>query len=196
MELILIRHGLPNHVVTNDGTPADPPLSLIGHQQSKLMAEWLETSALDRLYSSPMVRAMETAAPLSALKGIEIETRAGVAEYDQKASHYIPVEQLKEQDYERWREMMTGNVVGVDFPAFCNTVIATLNSIISENPGRRVAVVCHGGVINAWSAHVMGFEPRMFFNPNYTSISRYMAAGSGERSIVTLNEHTHLAGLK
>jgi probable phosphoglycerate mutase len=42
---------------------------------------------------------------------------------------------------------------------------------------------------------VLGMEARMFFNPNYTSISRYMAASSGERSIITINEHTHLRGL-
>jgi hypothetical protein len=34
---------------------------------------------------------------------------------------------------------------------------------------------------------------RMFFNPNYTSMSRFMVASSGEKSIITLNEHAHLA---
>ena len=78
---------------------------------------------------------------------------------------------------------------------FAAEVVSTLNDIVSGHRGQTVAVTCHGGVINAWTAHVLGISQRMFFNPNYTSISRYMAASSGERSIITINEHTHLKGL-
>ena len=60
--------------------------------------------------------------------------------------------------------------------------------LIAANTGRRIAVVCHGGVINAWAALVLGIEPRLFFDPRYTSINRFMAARSGERSLVSLNE--------
>lgn len=196
MELILIRHGLPERVMTDDGTPADPPLSETGHKQAQLMADWLGHQHLDRIYTSPMQRAYQTATPLSEKKNVELEVREGVAEYDRNADHYIPVEQLKEFDYDRWLRLMRGEVDHIDFPAFCDDVIATLNEIIEGNRGKSVAVVCHGGVINVWTAHVVGFEPRMFFNPNYTSISRFKAASSGERSIITLNEHAHLRPLE
>lgn len=82
--------------------------------------------------------------------------------------------------------------VDADFPEFARTVCNSLGEIVSQNKGKRVAVACHGGVINVWTAHVIGFEARMFFNPNYTSINRFMAASSGEMSVITLNEHTHL----
>lgn len=196
MELILIRHGLPERVETEDGTPADPPLSQTGHEQARLMAEWLKDTKIDHLYSSPMQRAHQTAAPLAQVKGLEPELREGVAEYDRHADHYIPVEELKKYDYDSWLRLMRGEVEHIDFPKFCQGVIDTLNEIISTHPGKTVAVTCHGGVVNVWTAHVMGMEPRMFFNPNYTSISRYMAASSGERSIITLNEHSHLRPLQ
>ena len=195
MELILIRHGLPERVETQDGTPADPPLSETGREQARRMADWLQDTTGDFLYSSPMQRALETAAPLSQNKSLTPELREGVAEFDRKASHYIPVEQLKRDDYESWQRLMGGEVSGVNFERFCADVVSTLNDIIAGHAGQTVAVTCHGGVINAWTAHVLGMEPRMFFNPNYTSISRYMAASSGERSIITINEHTHLRGL-
>ena len=195
MELILIRHGLPLQVETEDGTPADPPLSEVGHKQAQRMATWLEGEHIDHLYSSPMQRAVQTAAPLAALKGLEPVLRDGVAEYDRHADHYIPVEDLKKSDYDRWLRIMSGKVADINFPKFCVEVVTTLNEIIDSHRGKTVAVTCHGGVVNAWTAHVMGLEPRMFFNPNYTSISRYMGASSGERSIITLNEHTHLQGL-
>ena len=194
MELMLIRHGLPEKVINEDGSPANPPLSKTGLEQAQKVADWLVDHEIDRLYSSPMQRAFQTAEPLARLKELEIEIRDGVAEYDRESGHYIPVEQLKELDYERWRRLMDGNVDEVDFPDFCNGVISTIEEIIAENRGKKVAITCHGGVINVWTAHVIGFEPRMFFNPNYTSINRFMAASSGEKSVITLNEHFHLAG--
>ena len=123
---------------------------------------------------------------------LDIELREGVAEYDRKSDLYIPVEQLKELDYDRWKKLMTGEIVEADFPEFAKAVISALEAIIDENPGKRVAVACHGGVINVWTSHVIGFEPKMFFNPNYTSINRFMAASSGEKSVVSLNEYHHL----
>ena len=195
MELILIRHGLPERVETQDGTPADPPLSETGHEQARRMSDWLQDTAIDFLYSSPMRRAVETAAPLSQSKSLTPQLREGVAEFDRKASHYIPVEQLKQDDYESWQRLMRGETAGVDFDRFADEVVSTLNEIISGHRGQTVAVTCHGGVINAWTAHVLGMPQRMFFNPDYTSISRYMIASSGERTIITVNEHTHLKGL-
>jgi len=195
MELILIRHGLPTRVQNVSGEPADPPLSEVGLDQAERMALWMQRERIDRLYSSPMQRAFQTARPLSRELGLEIELEAGAAEYDQHSDTYIPVEHLKELDYERWRKLMRGEM-DTDFGAFSRTVIGTLERIVEDNPGRRVAVTCHGGVINVWSAHVIGFAPRLFFNPDYTSINRFMCARSGERSVITLNEAVHLRGVQ
>ncbi|MDH5738111.1 MAG: histidine phosphatase family protein [Gammaproteobacteria bacterium] len=191
MELILIRHGLPEKIINEDGSPADPPLSVTGHEQAAKMADWMQTEQIDRLYSSPMQRAYQTAEPLARMLSREIEVREGVAEYDQNAENYIPVEELKEVDYERWLRLMRGETE-VDFDEFAYRVISELEGIIADNQGKRVAVTCHGGVINVWAAHVVGFQPRLFFNPNYTSINRFMAASSGEKSVITLNEAYHL----
>lgn len=194
MELVLIRHGLPEKIINEDGAPANPPLSVVGHEQARKMAGWLAGESFDRLYSSPMQRAFQTAEPLARQAGLDIEICEGVAEYDQHAGHYIPVEQLKELDYPRWLKLMRGEMDDIDFPRFVTTVVASLEQIIADNKGKRVAVTCHGGVINVWAARVIGFAPRMFFNPNYTSISRFKASSSGDNSVITLNEHFHLQG--
>lgn len=192
MELILIRHGLPERIINEDGSPADPPLSETGLTQAEQVGRWLEREPIDRIYSSPMQRAFQTAEPLSRIKELDIEVRSGVAEFDQNAEHYIPVEQLKTLDYERWKALMRGEVDQADFPQFVSDVCTTIEEIVLENRGKRVAIMCHGGVINVWAAYVMGFEPRLFFNPTYTSINRFMAASSGEKTVITLNEHYHL----
>ncbi|MGD8418761.1 MAG: histidine phosphatase family protein [Pseudomonadales bacterium] len=191
MELILIRHGLPEHIENPEGTPADPPLSATGRLQAELVATWLQQESIDHLYSSPMRRAVETAEPLARAQGLGVDVRDGVAEYDRHADAYVPVEKLKEIDYDAWLKLMKGEV-DADFDAFSRLVIATLEEIVEGHPGRRVAVTCHGGVINVWTAHVIGFAPRLFFNPDYTSINRYQCARSGERSVITLNEAVHL----
>ena len=82
MEMLLIRHGLPVHTINRDGTPADPPLSEVGHQQAHLLSEWLKEERIDRIYSSPLRRARETADPLARRTGLEIELEARISEFD------------------------------------------------------------------------------------------------------------------
>lgn len=193
MELIVVRHGLPIRVVTDDGSPADPPLSEEGRQQAERLGEWLGDEAIDRLYVSPMKRALHTAEPVAARLGIEPVVEPGVAEYDQASSTYIPIEEIKKNDPERWREMMRiGWFSDVDPKVFRQGVVETMERIIADNAGGRVLIVCHGGVINSWAAHTLGVEQMFIFNPGYTSISRFMCSSRGHRSVLSLNETGHL----
>jgi probable phosphoglycerate mutase len=193
MELLLIRHGLPERIENDDGTPANPPLSPSGRDQAERVARWLEGVAIDAIYASPLERARQTAEPLARLRGIDVEIRDGVREYDADAEVYVPLEDLKAQDYDAWKRLVSGGYAPeVDFLAFHHTVIAAVEDIIASNPGRRVAVFCHGGVVNAWAAHVLGMKPQLFVDVRYTSINRFFAASSGERSLGSLNEAAHL----
>ena len=85
-----------------------------------------------------------------------------------------------------------GLTAGVDVVEFRATLVGALERIVAAYPGGRVAVVCHGGVINGWAAHVLGLESTLFFDPAYTSVSRFAAARTGERGLVSLNETAHL----
>ena len=69
-----------------------------------------------------------------------------------------------------------------------------LERLIAAHPSKNIAVFCHGGVINVWTAHILGMEPRLFFEPAYTSIHRYRCARGGQRNLVSLNEVAHLRG--
>ncbi len=187
MELILIRHGLPEKVVARQDGPADPELSPQGHDQAAATAAWLRDRQIDRLYSSPMRRAIQTAEPLSQLLNLDIEIREGVAEFDRDHHTYVPVEEFTREDFERVQAMMDGSDGG-GLPAFSRMVIDALTAIVAENAGKRVAVACHGGVVNMWASHVMGVEPRIFFVPDYASVSRFMIARNGAKSLLSLNE--------
>jgi 2,3-bisphosphoglycerate-dependent phosphoglycerate mutase len=193
MELILIRHALPLRVEKHDGTPADPGLSTTGIEQARRLARWMALEKLDALYSSPMNRAHLTAEFLAEIKGIEIKLEPGISEFDHQSPVYVPMEEMKAKDYDQWLKLVSGGFAErFNLLDFRKVVLSSLEKIIAQNSGRRVAVVCHGGIINIWAAHVLGIDKFLFFAPEYTSINRFLASGKGQRSVASLNETAHL----
>ena len=194
MELILVRHALPQRREVVDG-PADPELSTDGHAQAQHFAQYMALEHIDAIYTSPMKRAVQTAAPLAELKNLQPIVVEGVAEFDQHSNEYIPVEELKANNDPRWQEMVNGGW-GSDEPIdeFTTRVNDALNEIVRQNKGGKVVVTCHGGVINEYLSKVLGLQSGQFFYPNYTSIHRIAASSSGHRSILSVNETGHLRG--
>ena len=194
MEIVFVRHGLPLRIELETGI-ADPELAAEGHEQAAKMAAYLGVEDVEAVYVSPLRRALETARPLCKVLGLEAVVSEGVAEFDRNSREYVPVEELRATNDPRWEKLLRGEWDGVDEDPslFKARVVATVEDMIARHPGGRVVVVCHGGVINQYLAHVLGIETHVgFFYPKYTSIHRVMAARSGERSIVSINEASHL----
>jgi probable phosphoglycerate mutase len=192
--LILVRHALPIRREVADG-PADPELSDDGHRQAQLLADYLRHEPLDAIYSSPMKRAIQTAVPIAHVHGLVPVEIDGVAEWDRHSNEYIPVEELKASNDPRWQEMVAGGWNSdEDQSDFDTRVAESLEEIIGRHKGQRVLVSCHGGVINSFLARVLGLPGSQFFYPNYTSIHRIAASGGGHRSILSINETSHLRG--
>lgn len=196
MELLLIRHARPQRVVREHGR-ADPGLDALGHRQARALADWLAAETPTALYVSPLRRALETAAPLAGGCALEPRTHEGVAEWDRDDPVYIPVEELRAEAHPAWTAMRNGrwDELGVDAAAFRARVATALDGIAAAHPGERVAVVCHAGVINAYTAEVLGLERLLWFEPVYTSITRVLVDRSGRRSVHTVNESAHLRGV-
>jgi broad specificity phosphatase PhoE len=195
VQLLLIRHAEPIKVLDPDG-PADPPLHGRGHEQSRRLAAWLAAEPLHEVVSSPMQRAQQTATPIAFAHGLDIVIDGELAEFDREASEYVPYEELKATQDPRFVAMALDRLadLAVDPVTFQAGVVAAMERVIAANPGQTVAVVCHGGVINAYTAHVAGTSRLLWFETAYTSISRMAASRGGHRSIVTLNETPHLRG--
>ncbi len=191
-----MRHALPLRT-TRVGERADPELSEAGHEQAQRLGDYLASEQFDALYSSPMQRARQTAAPLSGRLGIDVTVIDDLAEWGSEATEYIPVEELKAADDPRWFELRAGVMqdASEDLLAFSLRVANAVEALVDAHPAQRIAVVCHAMVINVYLSRVLGLaDSAAFFAPNYTSIHRVAAARSGERSIVTLNETAHLRG--
>ena len=194
MELILVRHALPVRRENTPG-PADPELSDDGHSQARLLADYLALEHIDAIYTSPLVRARQTADPLCARTSLVAALEEGVAEWDRHSSEYIPVEELKATNDPRWQEIVSGVWSSEEDPEdFHDRVLDSIESIVAGHRGQKVVVACHGGVINEYLAHVLGLSQRQFFYPNYTSIHRIAASSSGARSVLSINETSHLRG--
>ena len=195
MELLLIRHALPVRVELTEG-PADPPLAELGHQQAKALADWLASEPIDAIYTSPLQRALETAAPLAAATGLGPVVDEDLAEYDRHASEYIPMEELRAEGGERWEQAIADwSLGGEEMTLWFDGVVTAVERVVEAHPGQTVAIVAHGGVVNAYVAHVLGLGRRMFFEPAYTSISRVLAARSGHRQLRSVNETAHVRTL-
>jgi len=194
VELLLIRHGLPRRVENATG-PADPPLTELGHRQAEAMASWLADDGIAAVYVSPLVRARETAAALELRLGLRAEIVDGIAEFDRDERSYVPIEELRATKDPRWFALASASG-GEERRAWHQRAVDALEGLVAAHPGRRVAAVCHGGVINTYVCHVIGLEPRLFFEPRYCSVHRVLAASSGERSLLALNESPFLRGLE
>lgn len=194
MELIIVRHGLPQRVQRETGA-ADPELAPEGHEQARRLAHYLISEQIDAIYASPLHRARQTAEPLAEMLGIAPTVVEDIAEFDRHASEYIPLEELKAANDPRWHALMAGEWEdhGESPEQFRSRVVGAFEEMISEHGSQRVVAVCHGGVINQYLAHVLGIVTNIgFFYPAYTSIHRVSASRGGVRSVLSLNETAHL----
>ena len=190
MELILIRHALPIRREVKDG-PANPELSTEGILQSHRLAEYLAAEEIDSIYVSPLNRAIQTAEPLAQRLGLRSIVVDDIAEYDRASNEYVPIEELRATNDPRWRKMMAGEWDSTDetVDQFKTRVVQAIELIIDHHQSSKVAVVCHGAVINHYLANILGITTiRGFFYPNYGSIHRVFASRNGVRSLMTLNE--------
>ena len=122
--------------------------------------------------------------------GIRCEIVDGLAEWDRQSSSYVPIEELRAANDPMWKSLAAGALheLGVDGPQFQGRVVATVDGIAAAHPDQVVAVVCHGGVLNAYLSAVLGLDRVLFFPPDYTCINRVEVGRSGKRLLRTLNE--------
>jgi broad specificity phosphatase PhoE len=199
MELILIRHARPALEQIADGIEgiADPGLTPLGWEQSRRLARWLANESIDHIAVSPKRRARETATPLADQLGLEPEIVEGFAELDKQSRAYIPVEDLQDERHAHVLEKMRNRDwagLGYQDPnEFRKEVLAAHIELLARHHGKRIAIVAHGGTINAIVAGILDVPEMFFFQPGYTSISRVVKSEWTDRWIIrSLNEDAHL----
>lgn len=200
-EVLLIRHA---HQVLDLAGPVgafrDPPLSALGEQQAQLLGAALSHAAIDAVYTSPVQRASRTADAIAARHALDPITRAGlleVAMFRDAPQHVSSLEYLGSQVLEELRQRFILERIWDVYPdsessaEFRGRVIETMEGIVNDHQGKRIAVVCHGGVINAYVSHVIGSQYDVVFRPAHASVS-IVASADDILTLYALNDVHHL----
>lgn len=207
-ELFLVRHAdaIPEaDEIIPSGVYDDLPLSRVGREQARALAERLKSLSFHAVYSSPLRRCQETAAPL--LEHLHMtptivpdlkEIRLGIAyplptDISDLAALTRALQQRQAEIVRLAGGVGNWDAVPNSEPsrAFRQRVVAAIDTIARQHTGERVLLFAHGGVINAYIAEVLGLEKDFFFPAANTSISVVRANGR-QRVLYVLNDLSHL----
>lgn len=151
--LALVRHGQTDwNLERRIQGSSDIPLNDTGRQQARSAGEMLGRRRWDRIYASPLSRAMETASIIAAQTGLVGEPPVAVAAVAERA--YGQAEGLTgEEILSRFPhgapipgQESRADVVGRALPA--------LIELAQGNPGAALIIVSHGGVIASLVRHL------------------------------------------
>lgn len=196
-EILLIRHGRPADVVPGSPESADPPLHEIGHTQAAALARRLAPVTLHGVHSSHLARAVQTATPLAAARGLEVETHPdleeirlgawGNGEFRRRAATGDP-------EFVAWS--LTGRWDGIPGcegdDALRTRFAAVVERLAERHRGERIAVVAHGGAINAYLSHVLGVHRSLWMTVENTSITLVRLHDAAGPTVVSVNDCHHL----
>lgn len=196
MQLVFVRHALPEHVAVAEGR-ADPGLTELGHRQARRLPAGLDGFRVARVVTSPQRRAIETATPFAAARSVQLETDERFAEYDADQGYYIPIHEARERMPEAFERIRSGLLPEfVDEDAFRRRVLAATDAVVAQSKHEdTVVVVAHGGVINVVLQELLGLPLPLTFPLDYVSISRVLVSRNGVRRVASVNETAHVRDL-
>ncbi|MCH7999519.1 MAG: histidine phosphatase family protein [Chloroflexi bacterium] len=181
------------------GPDDDPPLSEVGREHARRLAERFARQRVDAIYSSPLRRTQETARAIAGAANLKVRTLDDLREVDlgQVQTDY---EAYTEEDARALRDRVANQPKWDSFPgsegsaAARRRVVGVMDRIIEECGGKRVAVVAHAAVIQTYVSHVLGLERDFVFYPFNAGITSIRAQGD-RRVIWRLNDIAHLDGM-
>lgn len=160
------------------GCRIDMELSPLGQSQARSIGEWLADTPLDAIYASPMRRVQQTLAPLAEKRGLQPVIIPALREVDfgdWTGYRWEGVQEHFGVSAFDWLEVLdnAGIPNGESARELMHRVQPALVKILHDNPHRKVAIFCHGGIIRVMLAMLLDLPlSRMaHFNIEYGSIS-------------------------
>jgi probable phosphoglycerate mutase len=160
--LLLIRHGENEFVKTGKMAGRLPGVHLNEHGQNQAseLAEGLSKLPIKAVYSSPMERAHETALPLAAKLGLEIQIRPGLLETnigDWSGEELKKVAKLPAWKTVQQRPSLFRFPNGESFVECQTRVVGEIETILVEHKDNEIiACVSHADPIKLLSAYYLG----------------------------------------
>lgn len=193
-KLFLIRHGeTDGNVALRYYGHTDIVLNERGRDQARGLAIRLRQKPLDRIYSSDLARAYETARIIARGHGLDVHLSRGLREINLGDWEGLTFEEIKARDEELVRQWMVefetfGMPSGESVPEFKARVEREIDHIIAGNPKSNVCVVTHGGVTRMVICYLLGWDLGSFWYLRQdTGCLNIIDFGSKKPSLVLLN---------
>jgi probable phosphoglycerate mutase len=197
--VVAVRHGETDwNVQMRIQGQLDIVLNEQGRLQADRLAQALEGEQLSAIYASDLQRTVATAQPLAARAGLPVHTDPALRERGFGAFEGLTWAQVEQQHPEasrRWRQREAGfgPPGGETLASFNERAVSALAAIAARHRGEHIAVVTHGGVLDALyraAARIALDAPRTWHLGN-ASINRVL---HGEHGFVLVgwNDSQHL----
>ncbi len=164
--LLLVRHGTTDATGKRlTGWTPGVHLSARGREQAERLVERLSGVPVDAIYSSPLERCRETAAPLAAARRLRVRTREDLGEVRYGGWTGRPLAQLARTKLWRSVQQVPSSARfpgGESLAEVQERTVRELRRIAAAYPKGAVAVVSHGDPIRLAVAHYAGVHPDLF----------------------------------
>lgn len=201
--LYLIRHGQSaGNAEGRFGGHSATPLSPLGLQQAELTAQLLAKEKISAIYSSDLLRAMQTAQPLAELLNLEINATEDFRERHVGVLEGLTFDEAKVQypnDYYALVNREIGHIItnGESYRQLLNRTTTALRKILRKYHGKKVVIFAHTGTICFMTLHILGAIHRRTYNPPWLvtsncGINRFEFRGRNNIRILSINDTRHL----
>jgi len=164
--ILLARHGETDwNAVGRWQGHTDRALTERGRRQAVELAERLANANIDAVYSSDLLRAVETAEPVAKRLGLPLQTLPELREVDVGTWAGLTRDEVAERfpdGFRRWSEWQTGWENGETYDEMGKRVVGAILKLADEHQGGRILVVSHGGSIRALHAAAAGIDIAAF----------------------------------
>ncbi len=200
--VVAIRHGETAwNVDTRIQGQLDVPLNERGRRQAARLGPALADEGLAAIYCSDLSRAADTARALAEAIGLHPQCdrrlrERGFGEFE--GLSFAEIERRWPEQALRWRRRDPGfgPAGGETLQDFARRAVDACDALAAAHPGQAVALVAHGGVLDALYRAATGAAldaPRQWRLDNAT-INRVLHHGEGF-SLVGWNDDHHLDGV-
>lgn len=200
--VLFVRHGqTPTTGKLLPGRAAGLHLSDDGLAQARAVAERIAAlPTVDAVYSSPLERTRETAAPIAAARGLKVKTERGLLEAD--IGDWTGQELKAVRRVPEWKAVQR-HPSGFRFPGgesfleMQSRMVDTVDRLRATHPGATVVAVSHADPIKAAVAAALGTHLDLFqrFAISPCSVSA-VVYGDGGPMVLTVNSVGDLRALK
>ncbi len=147
--VIMVRHGeSQGNAEGFFAGQTDIPLTPLGVRQAERTAEYLRERKIDRIYSSDLIRSMQTAEPTARLHGLPVIPEKGLREIFAGAWEHVPYDEVATRfpcTRALWKEHigLARPDGGESVAEVAARVRATVERLVRENPGCCIALFSH-----------------------------------------------------